>query len=153
MVNIWDEQSNETSVQPSLLSVDAGQTLAVTSPDMPRDKSVLSIIDQIDSPIPNTLLLDGVDICELDLKWVWRQIGFVSRYPVLFNISVMDNIRYGVNYKYISREEVVQVARAAGVHDVLQSLPMVSMLIVYLWYDRTCNTTTKSTIHILVKAN
>lgn len=123
---MWDNKTDEVAGSPeAVLSIEAGQTLAVISPDVPHEKTVLSIIDHIDSPTPNTLLLDGVDMCELDTKWVWRQIGVVSRYPVLFNMSVMDNIRYGVNYRYICREEVVQVARTAGVDNVLQSLPMV----------------------------
>lgn len=39
--------------------------------------------------------LDGVDIRELNIQWLRSKIGIVSQEPVLFNLSILENIKYG----------------------------------------------------------
>ena len=54
------------------------------------------------------ITLDGIDIKDLNIKWLRSQIGLVSQEPVLFNYSIKSNIMFGdisknnVNYKYFS---------------------------------------------------
>lgn len=127
LTNIWHEDQL-TGQSPPFLSVDSGQTIALVGPDFARNSTVLSLVEKIDSSAPKTLLLDDMDSCELDTAWLKRQIGIVSRYPVLFNMSVRDNIRYGANFRYVSEEEVISVAKEAGVHDILCSLPKVRII-------------------------
>ena len=127
--NVWNGKpysSTPVSQSSPVLSVEPGKTLALVGPEFSVNNSVLSLVEKIDSPVPNALLLDGIDICELNSTWLQRQIGVVSRYPVLFDLSVADNIRYGVNHKLISDKDVVDAAKAAGMHDILSSLPQVS---------------------------
>ena len=128
--NVWNGKPHSSSpVNQSsspVLSVEAGETLALVGPEFSINNSVLSLVEKIDSPVPNSLLLDGIDISELNSTWLQRQIGVVSRYPILFDLSVADNIRYGVNHKLVSDKDVVDAAKAADVHDILSSLPQVS---------------------------
>ncbi len=58
------------------------------------------------------ILLDGVNINNLDLKYLHDQIGYVSQEPVLMRGSILDNIVYGVN-KY-TQEEVDQAVKIAN---------------------------------------
>lgn len=102
--------------------MEPGQTLALVGPDFADKNTVLSLVDSIDSSTPDTLLLDGIDICELNASWLRRQIGVVSKYPVLFNMSVLNNIRYGANYRYVDSNEVIEAAKRSGVHETLSSL-------------------------------
>ena len=54
------------------------------------------------------ITLDGIDIKDLNIKWLRSQIGLVSQEPVLFNYSIKSNIMFGdisknnVIYKYFS---------------------------------------------------
>jgi ABC-type multidrug transport system fused ATPase/permease subunit len=41
------------------------------------------------------VLLDGVDIRDLNLRWLRSQIGLVSQEPILFDCSIKQNIMYG----------------------------------------------------------
>lgn len=52
--------------------------------------------------------LDGVDIRELNIQWLRSKIGIVSQEPVLFNLSILENIKYGriddpnvITYKFL----------------------------------------------------
>ena len=46
-------------------------------------------------PVAGQVLLDGVDIKDLNVRWLRSQIGYVGQDPVLFAGSVADNIAKG----------------------------------------------------------
>lgn len=54
-------------------------------------------------------------------------VGIVSQEPILFNMSIRDNIAYGDNSRSdIPIEEIIEVAKQANIHDFIKSLPQVS---------------------------
>ena len=55
------------------------------------------------------------------MKAVREQIGVVGQEPVLFNLTIEENIKYG--YPEASQGEVEDAARAASVHDFIMSQP------------------------------
>ena len=60
----------------------------------------------------------------LNLKYLRSIVGVVSQEPVLFNMSIADNIRFGRDGgEGVSMEEIQQAARAANVHDFIAGLP------------------------------
>ena len=70
--------------------------------------------------------LDGHCYQNLNIRWLRSQIGVVSQEPVLFDMSVADNICYGVNDRGVSDEEIEAAAKAANIHDFITTLPHVS---------------------------
>lgn len=72
------------------------------------------------------ILLDGVDIRKLNIQWLRSKIGIVSQEPVLFNLSIKENICYGkIDEENVPIEEIMQVTKAANIYDRIQSLPQV----------------------------
>jgi ABC-type multidrug transport system fused ATPase/permease subunit len=71
------------------------------------------------------ILLDGHDIKVLNLKWLRSLMGLVQQEPVLFNLSIRDNIAYGDNSRQITQEEIEVAARMANIHELIISLPKV----------------------------
>lgn len=79
--------------------------------------------------------LDDNDVKVLNVQWLRSQIGLVSQEPVLFNTSIADNIRYGVNFREVTDSEVEAAAKAANIHNFIMGLPQVStqaLLLVYV---------------------
>ena len=70
-------------------------------------------------------MIDGKDVKELNLKWLRSQIGIVSQEPVLFDLSIRDNIAYGDTTRNVSDKEVEEAAKAANIHPFISSLPQV----------------------------
>ena len=64
----------------------------------------------------------------LNVQWLRRQIGLVSQEPILFDMTIADNIRYGANHKEVTDEEVEMAAKSANIHNFIISLPQVTML-------------------------
>ena len=66
-------------------------------------------------------MIDGVDVREYKLNSLRRQSAMVLQPPLVFPISVRDNIAYG--RPDASDAEIEQAARLARVHDLIVSLP------------------------------
>jgi ABC-type multidrug transport system fused ATPase/permease subunit len=63
---------------------------------------------------------------ELNISWLRSQFGLVSQEPVLFDYSIRENIEYGDNSRQVTMDEVIAAARAANIHNFIESLPDVS---------------------------
>ena len=61
----------------------------------------------------------------MNLPWLRSQIGFVQQEPILFNLSIRDNIAYGDNTRFVTQEEIEQAAKRANIHDLIVSFPEV----------------------------
>ena len=103
------------------LSVEAGKTMALVGESGSGKSTVVSLIERFYDPVDGGILLDGQDIRDLNLHWLRSNVGLVSQEPVLFNMSVADNIRYG--RPDASLEQVEEAARAANAHQFIEALP------------------------------
>ena len=72
-------------------------------------------------PESGSISLDGSDIRSLNPADLRRQIGIVPQEPILFSMSVLENIRYG--RPLASDEEVFEAARAAHAEEFIEKLP------------------------------
>ena len=115
-----------TVLQSFSISVVPGHTLALVGPSGSGKSSAISLIERFYDPTAGSILFDGTDIRELNIFWYRHQIGLVSQEPVLFNISIGNNIRYGANFRDVSDEEVIKAPKCANIDEFIQSLPQVS---------------------------
>lgn len=67
--------------------------------------------------------LDSSKLSDLNVHWLRDQIGIVSQEPILFGVSIADNIRYG--REDITNEELIEAAIKASAHDFIKKLPNV----------------------------
>lgn len=67
------------------------------------------------------ITLDGVDIRELSLESLRKQISTVFQETFLFSCSIRDNIAYGV--EGVTMEQIIQAAKLAKAHDFINELP------------------------------
>ncbi|CAF3622834.1 unnamed protein product, partial [Rotaria sordida] len=105
------------------LLINASQTTALCGPSGSGKSTCVALLLRFYDPYDGIVLLDGHDIRELSLPWLRSQLGFVQQEPVLFNLSVRDNIAYGDNGRKVSQEEIEQAARKANIHDSIILFP------------------------------
>ena len=103
------------------ITVDAGKTMALVGESGSGKSTVVSLIERFYDPDGGAVLLDGEDVRDLNLHWLRSHVGLVSQEPVLFNMSVADNIRYG--RPDASLEQVQEAARSANAHQFIEALP------------------------------
>lgn len=69
------------------------------------------------------IYLDSIKLTDLNVHWLRDQIGVVSQEPILFGVSIADNIRYG--REDITNDELVEAAIQANAYDFIKELPNV----------------------------
>jgi ATP-binding cassette subfamily B protein/subfamily B ATP-binding cassette protein MsbA len=110
---------------PVLRSIDleirAGMKVAVVGPTGAGKSTLLSLLPRFFDPTTGTVSIDGVDVREYHLKSLRSQIAMVLQPPLIFPISVRDNIAYGRSEATL--EEVEAAARMAHIHDLIAGLP------------------------------
>ena len=109
------------------ISITPGHTLALVGPSGSGKSTVISLIERFYDPTSGSILLDGIDIHTFNIFWLRHQISLVSQEPELFDMSIVDNIRYGALFREVSDEQVIEAAKSANIHEFIQSLPQVSL--------------------------
>ena len=131
----YPARPNVPVLQGLSVSVEPGQTLALVGPSGCGKSTIVSLIERFYNPLGGSLLLEEQDIRDLNIRWLRNQIGIVSQEPVLFDKSIADNIRYGANFREVTDEEVIEAAKAANIHNFIQTLPQVNMIFVFKVFD------------------
>jgi ATP-binding cassette, subfamily B, bacterial len=99
------------------LDVPAGSRLALVGPTGAGKSTLLRLIPRFIDPVEGSVRLDGIDLRDLDLADLRRQIALVPQEPFLFRGSVWENIAYG--QPGANRTDAITAAKAAGVIDVI----------------------------------
>lgn len=103
------------------LSVSEGETIAVVGPTGAGKTTLVALLNRLYDPDGGSILVDGRDIRELDLRRFRQQLGVVLQEPFLFTGSVRENLRYG--RLSATDAEVEAAARAAHADAVIRALP------------------------------
>ncbi len=109
------------------LEIPAGTRLALVGLTGSGKSTVLRMIPRFLDPTSGTVRLDGVDLRDLGLADLRRQIAFVPQEPYLFRATVWENIVYGPpsggSLARGDRAAAIRAARSAGLGDVLEAFP------------------------------
>ena len=110
----------EPILQNVSFDVPAGQTIALVGPTGAGKTTILSLLMRFYDVTGGRVLLDGVDIRDMTLDSLAKQISIVPQEPYLFSGTIRENIRY--NRVDATDDEVVQAAAAVGAHDFIEKL-------------------------------
>lgn len=104
------------------LTVPAGKTVALVGESGSGKSTVISLLERFYDVDSGSILLDGVDITQLQIRWLRQKIGLVSQEPVLFNTSIKANIIYGRDDD-VTETEIESAAKASNCHKFIVGLP------------------------------
>jgi len=103
------------------LRIPFGQTVAIVGPNGCGKSTLISMVPRFYDPTAGRILLDGVPLTDMRLCQLRQQIGLVTQETVLFDDTVLNNIRFG--RPDASREEVIRAAQQAHAHRFIEELP------------------------------
>jgi ATP-binding cassette subfamily B protein len=95
--------------------------VAIVGPSGAGKTTVFNLLLRFYDPEAGSVRIDGVDIRELALHELRRNLAIVPQEPVLFTATVADNIRYG--QPDATDAEVREVAEAASALGFIEALP------------------------------
>jgi subfamily B ATP-binding cassette protein MsbA len=104
------------------LTIRRGEIVALVGPSGGGKSTLVNLLPRFFDPDQGRLTLDGVDIRDVALQDLRRQIGLVTQETVLFNDTVRNNIAYGRSDLPLDR--VREAAAAAYADDFVSRLPL-----------------------------
>jgi ATP-binding cassette subfamily B (MDR/TAP) protein 1 len=123
------------------LIIEKGAVVALVGPSGSGKSTIMNLLLRFYDPIDGSVLLDGVDIKTLNVRWLRSQIGYVGQEPVLFQGSVAENISKGrANEQIIlgtddtgdievgnindpKNSDITDASKAANAHDFILGFP------------------------------
>ncbi|CAH9086812.1 unnamed protein product [Cuscuta europaea] len=104
------------------LRIPAGKKVALVGGSGSGKSTVVGLLQRFYDPINGEILLDGVCINKIQVKWLRSQMGLVSQEPALFATTIKENILFGK--ESASMEEVIQAAKASNAHNFISQFPL-----------------------------
>lgn len=103
------------------LTIHSGKTVALVGESGSGKSTVIALLQRFYDPDSGQITLDGIEIRELQIKWLRQQMGLVSQEPVLFNENIRANIAYGKGGN-ATEAEIIAAAELANAHKFISSL-------------------------------
>lgn len=105
------------------INIDAkpGQRIAVLGGTGSGKSTLINLIPRFYDVAEGAITVDGIDIRDVTMESLRKQIGIVLQETFLFSATIRENIAYG--RPHASDEEVIAAAKAARIHDFIVSLP------------------------------
>ncbi|XP_073126542.1 ABC transporter B family member 19-like [Henckelia pumila] len=103
------------------LKIRGGTMVALVGGSGSGKSTVVWMIQRFYDPVRGKVVMGEVDLRELDLKWLRRQIALVGQEPSLFSGSIRENIAFG--NPSATWAEIEAAAREAYIHEFICSLP------------------------------
>src|SRR5690554_4038963 len=103
------------------LDVEAGKTVALVGPSGAGKTTLCHLIPRFYEISSGEITIDSINIRDITLKSLRRNIGLVQQDVFLFTGTIRENILYGK--PNASDQEVIEAAKQASIHDFILTLP------------------------------
>jgi len=103
------------------LDIKSGEYIALVGTSGVGKTTLLSLMPRFYEATEGTIKIEGVDIRNIELATLRRNIGVIQQDVYLFAGTIIDNIRYGK--PNATDEEIIEASKKAGAHDFISELP------------------------------
>jgi ATP-binding cassette subfamily B protein len=110
------------AVRDVTVDIPPGRFVALVGRSGAGKSTLASLLVGLYAPTEGRILFDGLDLNELELRSVRRQVGVVPQHPYLFGTSIRANITLSDPTLPLSR--AVEAAKLAHIHDDIVVMPM-----------------------------
>ena len=102
-------------------TVEPGQTIALVGPSGAGKSTLVQLLHRFYDPIKGEIRIDDVPLKSVQQASYWEQIGIVPQETILFGGTILENIEYAK--PGVSKEEVIEAAKAANAHNFIMETP------------------------------
>ncbi len=103
------------------LHIRPGEVVALVGPSGAGKSTLVNLIARFYDVTDGQVLIDGVDVRDIKLDSIRRNVGTVMQESLLFSVTIRENIAYGRHDA--TEEEIVRAAKQADLHDFILTLP------------------------------
>ncbi|XP_075128118.1 ATP-dependent translocase ABCB1-like [Leptodactylus fuscus] len=103
------------------LKISSGQSVALVGSSGCGKSTTVQLIQRFYDPEEGAITIDGHDIRNLNVRYLREVIGVVSQEPILFDMTIAENIRFG--REDVTMEEIEQATKESNAYNFIMSLP------------------------------
>ena len=100
--------------------VKKGELVAIVGKSGAGKTTLVDMLPRFYKPVSGSIFIDGIDVNDVTLESLRKNIGIVSQDIILFNETVLDNIALGKSDA--TEEEIKEAAKAAYAHDFIKEM-------------------------------
>ncbi|MFC9789318.1 ABC transporter ATP-binding protein [Rhodococcus sp. NPDC127528] len=115
------ENADRNALVGVTIDVPAGSSLALVGETGSGKTTLASLVARLHDPTAGRVTIDGVDLREIRLAELSELVGVVSQETYLLHATIRENLRHA--RPDASDAEIESAARAAQVHELIESLP------------------------------
>ncbi|MFN7013282.1 MAG: ABC transporter ATP-binding protein [Bacteroidia bacterium] len=120
--NVWFAYNNEDWILKNIsFSINEGKSIALVGPTGAGKTSVINLFGRYYEYQKGKILVDGHDLREYEITSLRKNIAFVLQDVFLFSDTIANNI--SLNDPTITREQIIEAAKAVGAHNFIMNLP------------------------------
>jgi subfamily B ATP-binding cassette protein MsbA len=102
------------------LTVRAGEFVAIVGPSGVGKSTMVNLMPRFYDPTHGVIRIDGIDIRDVTFKSLREQIGIVTQETILFNDTVLENLKVGS--RHASQEDIERACKMAGCYEFIKRL-------------------------------
>ncbi|MDR3234146.1 MAG: ABC transporter ATP-binding protein/permease [Planctomycetaceae bacterium] len=114
----FEYEANRPVLKNISLEIPFGECTAILGASGCGKSTLINLLSRFADVTSGAVLIDGLPVTAVKLRDLLGQIGLVTQEPILFNETVLDNIRYG--RAEATKEEVVEAAKQAFAHSFIE---------------------------------
>ena len=108
------------ALKDTSFKLNAGEKIALVGETGAGKTTITNLISRFYDPTFGSVKIDGIDIKDVNIETLRRQMGIMLQDSFLFSSSIKENIRYGkLN---ATDEEVIEAAKAVNAHEFIEKL-------------------------------
>ncbi|KAL1202864.1 ABC transporter B family member 28 [Cardamine amara subsp. amara] len=105
------------------LTLKSGTVTALVGSSGAGKSTIVQLLARFYEPTQGRITVAGEDVRMFDKSEWAKVVSIVNQEPVLFSLSVAENIAYGLPNDHVSKDDIIKAAKAANAHDFIISLP------------------------------
>ena len=102
-------------------NITPGMSVAIVGPTGAGKTTIVNLLTRFYNPDDGKILIDGLDLQELQIKSIRKQVGVMLQDSFLFSGTIMENIRYG--RLDATDEECMAAAKTVMAHEFIEAFP------------------------------
>jgi subfamily B ATP-binding cassette protein MsbA len=120
--NVWFAYNHEPVLKDVSLTIRKGQTVAVVGRSGGGKSTMVDLIPRFIDPDRGTVLIDGIDLRDVNIRDLRHLMGIVSQQAILFNDTFHNNISFALDEE-ADEESVQRAASIANAHEFVMETP------------------------------
>lgn len=117
----YPESTGDPVLKNISFSINPGETIGILGETGAGKSTLVNLIPRLYDTTKGSVTIDGIDVKNIPLEYLRKEIGIVLQKAILFSGTIKENIKWGNDNA--TDEEIINACKNAGAYEFIQELP------------------------------